>query len=89
VHERHVESFYVLDGALTFTVGGRELRAETGTWVQVPAGVAHTFAVTGNGPVRFLNLHTPSCGFGAFVRALNQARTDDELAVARAAFDQV
>jgi uncharacterized cupin superfamily protein len=89
LHERHVESFYVLDGALTLMVGGRELRAGTGTWVQVPAGVAHTFAVTGDGPVRFLNLHTPSCGFGAFVRALHQARTDAELAAARAAFDQV
>jgi len=89
VHKRHVESFYVLDGELRFTVGGREIRADTGAWVQVPAGVAHTFAVTGDRPVRFLNLHTPSCGFGAFVRALHQARSDDELAAARAAFDQV
>jgi quercetin dioxygenase-like cupin family protein len=70
VHRRHVESFYVLEGALTFTAGGRELRAEAGTWVQVPAGVPHTFAVT-SGPARFLDVHTPSCGFGTFVRGLD------------------
>jgi mannose-6-phosphate isomerase-like protein (cupin superfamily) len=89
VHHRHVESFYVLEGELTLTAGDRELRAETGTWAQVPAGVSHTFAVTSNGPVRFLNLHTPSCGFGAYVRALHQAETDDDRASTRAAFDQV
>jgi mannose-6-phosphate isomerase-like protein (cupin superfamily) len=89
VHLRHVESFYVLDGEMTFTAGGRELRAETGSWVQVPPGMPHTFAFPGNRAVRFLDLHTPSCGFGAFVRDLHQARTDDETAAVRAAFDQV
>ena len=88
VHARHAESFYVLEGELTFTVAGRELRAEAGTWAQVPAGVAHTFAVTGDRPARFLDLHTPSCGFGDFVRALHTAQSDEELQAARAAFDQ-
>jgi quercetin dioxygenase-like cupin family protein len=70
VHRNHVESIYVLEGALTFIAGGRELRAEAGTWVQVPAGVPHTFAVT-SGPARFLDVHTPSRGFGTFVRGLD------------------
>ncbi len=65
VHRRHVESFYVLEGELTFTADRREVRAGAGSWVQVPPGVAHTFALTGTRPVRFLDLHTPSCGFGA------------------------
>ena len=86
VHHRHVESFYVLEGELVFTVAGRELPAEAGSWVQVPAGVPHTFAQ--DGPARFLDFHTPSCGFGTFLRGLHQARTDDERADARAAFDQ-
>jgi hypothetical protein len=55
----------------------------------VAPGVPHSFALSGNGPVRFLNLHTPSCGFGTFLRGLHEARTDDELAAVRAAFDQV
>jgi mannose-6-phosphate isomerase-like protein (cupin superfamily) len=88
VHRRHVESFYVLEGEMRLTAGGRELRAEAGSWVQVPPGVPHTFALAGDGPVRFLDVHTPSCGFGDFIRALHHARTDDEPAAARAAFDQ-
>jgi mannose-6-phosphate isomerase-like protein (cupin superfamily) len=87
VHARHAESFYVLEGEMTFTVDGRELRAEAGSWVQVPAGVPHTFAFP-EAPLRFLDVHTPSCGFGTFLRGLHAARTDDELAAARAAFDQ-
>ena len=89
LHEQHVESFYVLEGELAFTAAGRELHAEAGSWVQVPPGVAHTFSFPGDRPVRFLNVHTPSCGFGAFLRGLHGARTDDELAAARAGFDQV
>ena len=76
-HPRHVESFYVLEGELTFTIEGRELRAPAGSWVQVPAGVAHTFAFTGSEPARVLDLHTPSCGLGAFVRGLSEGRIDE------------
>jgi quercetin dioxygenase-like cupin family protein len=88
VHRSHVESFYVLEGEMTFAAAGRELRADAGSWVQVPPGVPHTFTL-GEGPVRFLDVHTPSCGFGDFLRALHPAGSDDELAAARAAFDQV
>jgi len=88
VHRRHAESFYVLEGELTFTVGDRELRAEAGSWVKVPPGVPHTFAYPENRSVRFLDIHTPSCGFGTFLRGSHEARTDDELAAVRAAFDE-
>ena len=44
------------------------------------------FAYTGTGEVRFLNLHTPNCGYGAFVRGLHEAHTDEELAMVRATF---
>jgi quercetin dioxygenase-like cupin family protein len=88
LHPRHVESFYVLEGELTFRANGREIRAEAGAWVQIPPGVPHTFAFTGDGPARFLDLHTPSCGYGAFLRGLHEARSDGELAAVRASFDQ-
>jgi mannose-6-phosphate isomerase-like protein (cupin superfamily) len=88
VHRRHSESFYVLAGELTFTVNGSELHAGAGSWVQVPPDVPHTFAATGSEDVRYLDIHTPGCGFGDFVRALNAARDEDELAAARARFDQ-
>jgi mannose-6-phosphate isomerase-like protein (cupin superfamily) len=88
LHRHHSESFYVLEGELTFTVDDRELRATAGTWVQVPPDTAHTFAFTGDESVRFLNIHTPSCGYGAFLRGVHEARSDEDLAAVRAAFDQ-
>jgi mannose-6-phosphate isomerase-like protein (cupin superfamily) len=87
-HRRHAESFYVLSGEMVFTIGDRELRAEAGSWVQVPPGVPHTLAFPGDNPVRFLDLHTPSRGFGTFLRTLHKARDEDELRAASAAFDQ-
>jgi len=50
--------------------------------------VPHTFATAGTEEVRFLDIHTPSCDYGAFLRGLHEARTDEELAAIRAAFDQ-
>ena len=88
VHERHTESFYVLDGEIAFTAGAEVFTAAAGAWVQVPPGVPHTFRPAGSAEARFLDIHTPSCGFGDFVRALHAARSEDELAAARAAFDQ-
>jgi mannose-6-phosphate isomerase-like protein (cupin superfamily) len=88
LHRRHVESFYVLAGEMTFTVDGLELLAKAGSWVQVPPGTPHTFAFSGAEEVRFLNLHTPSCGYGAFLRGLHEARNGEELRAVRAAFDQ-
>ena len=88
VHERHVESFYVLAGELAFTAGDGELRATAGSWVQVPPNVPHTFAPAGSEPARYVNVHTPSRGFGDFTRALLAARNEGELAAARSSFDQ-
>jgi mannose-6-phosphate isomerase-like protein (cupin superfamily) len=87
VHRRHVESFYVLEGELALTAAGRELRAPVGSWVQLAPGVPHTDPRPGAGRVRFLNVHSPSRGFGAFLRALCDAG-DEEIAAARAPFDQ-
>ena len=64
LHRRHLECFYVLAGELTFTAGGRELRATPGTWVEIPPGVPHAFAATGSEEARFLDIHAPSFGLG-------------------------
>ncbi|HEU0023293.1 MAG TPA: cupin domain-containing protein [Thermoleophilaceae bacterium] len=60
VHDRHVEWLYVLEGELALAAGDRELRAGAGSWLQIPPGVTHTFSAAGPGPVRFLDLQTPS-----------------------------
>jgi mannose-6-phosphate isomerase-like protein (cupin superfamily) len=87
VHERHAESFYAIDGDLVVTVEGRALRLERGAWLTVPPGVAHTVAVPGPAPARFLDLHTPGSGFGAFLRGFH-AGAGFDAAIERAGFDE-
>lgn len=88
IHPNHAETFHVLEGEMTFTVGGTDVQAPAGTWVHVPPRTVHTFSFPGSEDARFLSVHTPSCGWGDFLRALHGARSDNELAAARAAFDQ-
>ena len=63
VHEREVDSFYVLKGEVNFTVGEEVVRAGPGTFVSAPPGARHGFKSAGPGRARFLNLHTPAEGF--------------------------
>jgi mannose-6-phosphate isomerase-like protein (cupin superfamily) len=88
LHSQHAECFFVLAGELMLRLEDRELQAGAGTWVHVPAGVVHTFSVTGDTRAHFLDIHAPSCGFGDFVRGLEAASSEDELRAVRAAFDQ-
>ena len=68
-HQRHADSFYVVDGELEFRIDQRVIRAETGTLVSAPRGAVHAFPVAIKGPARFLNLHTPG-GFERYMREL-------------------
>lgn len=45
VHEREDESFYVVDGAVTFFAGDSVVHAGPGTYVFAPRGIPHTYAV--------------------------------------------
>jgi quercetin dioxygenase-like cupin family protein len=79
IHKEHADAFYVLDGELVFTLGSdeREVRAETGTLVLVPAGLVHTFANLNADDTIFLNIHAPSEGFAESLRARRDGRTID------------
>ncbi len=71
VHHREGEGFYVVDGTLTFWVGGRVLQASSGSFVYGPPGVPHTFEVT-SPTARYLFITTPA-GFDGFVREVSDA----------------
>jgi quercetin dioxygenase-like cupin family protein len=60
VHPDEDDAFYILEGELTFTVGGEEVGAPPGTFVLVPPGVEHGFRNAGATPVRMLNIHAPA-----------------------------
>ena len=51
-HKEHVDSFYVLEGELEFTVEGNTIRAPARTYVAAPPGVVHSFTNPGPGHAR-------------------------------------
>jgi mannose-6-phosphate isomerase-like protein (cupin superfamily) len=54
------ETFYVLEGELTFRLGEELLAARAGALVFAPRGAGHTLANPGEAPARYLLLRTPS-----------------------------
>ena len=59
-HAAEDDSFYMLDGEVTFVVDDEEVVAGPGTFVLVPPEVPHTFANRGDEPARFVNVHAPA-----------------------------
>ena len=59
-HRDEDDSFYVLEGELTFTLDEGEIVASAGTFVLVPPGVRHAFANRGDAVARFINVHAPA-----------------------------
>jgi quercetin dioxygenase-like cupin family protein len=67
VHHREDEWFYVLEGELTFWIGGELIDAPAGSFVYGPRDVPHTFVVVSE-QARFLLVTEPGV-FSAFFRA--------------------
>jgi quercetin dioxygenase-like cupin family protein len=70
-HTAEDDSFLVLEGTLTLTVGDdrRQVQAGAGTFVLVPAGTRHALLNAGPDDVCFLNVHAP----GGFDRRIGLA----------------
>ena len=83
VHRNEDEWFYVLEGELTFWVGGQVIAAPAGAFVYGPRDVPHTFEVT-SPQARFLLVAEPA-GFEEFMRALSEPATAPTLPPAAAA----
>ncbi|GAC1613778.1 MAG: hypothetical protein NVS9B1_22630 [Candidatus Dormibacteraceae bacterium] len=71
VHHREDEGFWVLDGSVTFEVGGATIEAGTGDYAFGPRGVPHRFKVGDRG-CRMLFILTPG-GFEDLIRATGAA----------------
>lgn len=70
VHSREDEWFYVIEGELTFWVGGETIAAPAGSFVFGPKGIPHTFVVASE-QARFL-LVTEPAGFERFMREVGE-----------------
>jgi len=60
VHAEEDDAFYILEGEMTFILGGEEVGAPPGTFVLIPPGVEHAFRNDGETAVRMLNIHAPA-----------------------------
>jgi quercetin dioxygenase-like cupin family protein len=67
-HADEVDSFYLVEGEIEFTVGTRAVTAGAGTWVSAPPGARHGFRNAGGARARLLNVHAPETGFVGRVR---------------------
>jgi mannose-6-phosphate isomerase-like protein (cupin superfamily) len=59
VHHDEHEAFYVLEGELELICGGERSTAGPGAFAFLPRGIAHTFRVIGDRPVRMLSIGIP------------------------------
>jgi quercetin dioxygenase-like cupin family protein len=72
VHPDFDETFYVISGEVALRIGEDAHTAGPGAVAFVPRGTAHTFAIPGSAPARFLALLTPG-GFERYFDALAEA----------------
>jgi quercetin dioxygenase-like cupin family protein len=70
VHRNEDEWFYVIEGELTFWVGGEVITATAGSFVYGPSDIPHTFTVSSE-QARFLLVVEPA-GIENFVRAIGE-----------------
>lgn len=76
VHQREDETFFVLEGTVTFWVDGQRVEAAPGAVVFGPRGVPHTFRNLSNVRARMLLLVTPPSNFAAFYAKMGAPRPD-------------
>jgi quercetin dioxygenase-like cupin family protein len=69
-HQRHVDSFYILEGGMAVLVHDEEKLLEQSAFVAAPPDVVHGFRTTSR--CVFLNFHTPDGGFADSLRARNR-----------------
>jgi quercetin dioxygenase-like cupin family protein len=82
LHKNEDEWFYMLEGEVTFHVGGENHQGTAGAFVSFPRGIPHTFTVE-SPAARFLVMNTP----GGFERMFELApKTDEEAFRALTAF---
>jgi len=80
IHHDAAEAFYVLEGEYIIFLGDQEFACPAGSFIFIPAGVAHGFKV-GKLASRKLNIYTPAAMVGYFddlAAALKAGRMDED-----------
>ncbi|MEU6405770.1 cupin domain-containing protein [Streptomyces sp. NPDC046985] len=85
-HGGHDEGFYILSGAVRFTVGDEDHDAVAGTLVMVPPGTPHTFANVTDQPAVMLSTFTPDL-YVQYFRDLEKKLADGRPLTPQASID--
>ena len=75
IHHREDESFYVLEGAFEFSIGGRAFTAGAGSFVYLPKGLVHMHRAAGGASAKAVVMYTPA-GVERFIEEAGRAATD-------------
>ena len=65
IHHREDETFYVIEGEMTFSVGDETIKAPAGTFVFAPRDIPHSFTIDSE-QVRILVICAPAGTEGFF-----------------------
>ena len=71
IHHREDESFFVLEGEITFTLGDQKVVGKAGSFIQGPRGIPHAFKNESQAPARML-IHITPPGFENFLVEIAQ-----------------
>lgn len=79
IHREHVDAFYVLEGEVTFRLGGagEPVSLGAGGFVAVPPLVVHAFRNESDADASWLNFHAPDKGFAEYLRGDADFDNDD------------
>jgi quercetin dioxygenase-like cupin family protein len=77
-HREIAEVLYLLSGRLDLQVGDDHTTAAPGTFIGIPAGVAHTMAVSGEEPVKMLMILSNPARALQMIDTLEQAFANGE-----------
>jgi quercetin dioxygenase-like cupin family protein len=65
IHHREDETFYILEGAMSASVGGQTIKGTAGSMIFLPRNVVHSFEIESE-QIRMLVLLAPAGGEGYF-----------------------
>lgn len=77
IHRREEETFYILEGEITFQIGDEKSVCGPGTFVHVPIGNLHGFKNESNQPAKMLITFTPSGLEGMFLENGKELSADE------------
>lgn len=79
-HSREEESFYVLEGVISFQLEGERIEAEAGTFLNMPIGSLHAFKNETSQPARMIITFAPAGFEQMFVEAGRTLADDVQVA---------